>query len=292
MHDLIEQFLRTYQARLKPSTLRDYRSILTCHISHFPSFEQLNAGLEEYLAGLKITGKRKNNILSATRTFILWARRREIWGGRSLKIPRFPHRCRKTKPLTPEEARLVMDFIPQPYRDFLRLSILTGVRTGEALGLQFVDFDLKAGVIKVRRSLSGGDIGSTKTMAGERDVPLLRPVWEVYERRRKANLKSSPWFFYSPHRGLLSLGAIRKAWRDFLAVFEIEPRILYATRHTFASLAIAAGEDPLWVAKVMGHSRPDQLFLRYATYLEGVKRDGEKFLELAMGKQSFLRAIP
>ena len=65
MQEIINQFLRTYQARLKPSTLRDYQSILGHHLSRFKDFEDLNRSLEEYLAGLLITGKRKNNILSA-----------------------------------------------------------------------------------------------------------------------------------------------------------------------------------------------------------------------------------
>ena len=88
----------------------------------------------------------------------------------------------------------------------------------------------------------------------------------------------------------MSLGAIRRAWKDALRFFEIEERRLYATRHTFASLSIAAGEDPLYIAQIMGHSRPDQLFLKYASYLEGVKDDGQKFLEL-LGKKSLLRAV-
>ena len=290
MQELVQQFLRTYQARLKPSTLRDYRSILGLHLSRFSTFEALSQGLEEYLAALEISGKRKNNVLSASRTFVAWAKRRELWEGRLLKVPRFPHRTKATPPLNPEEARLVMDFSPQPYRDFFQLSILSGLRTGEALGLQFEDFNQAGKVIHVQRSLCCGKVCTTKTLASDRDFPLLRPLWEIYERRKKWNHRGSPWFFYSPHRGLLSLGAIRRAWKDFLKVFEIEARPLYATRHTFASLAVASGEDPLWIAKVMGHSRPDQLFLKYASYLEGVKPDGEKFLDL-VGKKTFLRAI-
>jgi integrase len=290
MQDLINHFLHTYQARLKPSTLRDYRSILRLHLSRFSSFGDLSQDLEDYLAGLEVSGKRKNNILSGCRTFVAWARRKEIWEGQLQRVPRFPHRSKATPPLNPEEARLVMDFSPQPYRDFFQVSILSGLRTGEALGLQFGDFDLGSKVIHIRRSLSGGKVTTTKTLASDRDFPLLRPLWEIYERRKKSNRRSSPWFFYSPQRGLLSLAAIRRAWKDFLEVFEIESRPLYATRHTFASLAIASGEDPLWIAKVMGHSRPDQLFLKYAKFLEGVKPDGEKFLDL-VGKKSFLRAI-
>ena len=186
-----------------------------------------------------------------------------------------------------------MDCTPWPYKDFFKLSILTGLRTGEALGLRFDDFDLGKRVIHVQRSLTGGTIGTTKTLAGERDVPILRPVMELYLARDRVNRRSSPWFFFSVNRGILGLKKIRQIWTDFLDKVGIEPRVLYATRHTFASLAIAAGEDPLWVAKILGHERPDQLFLKYASYLEGMKEDGKKFLDLALGQDrgSFLRAI-
>jgi integrase len=206
-------------------------------------------------------------------------------------VPRFPHRARKTKPLSPEEADLIMRFSPQPYKWFFQVSILTGLRTGEALGLRWEDFDLRKRVIYIRRTLTGGKISAPKTLAGEREIPLFRPVWEIYEKRRRANLRNCEWFFYSTYRGVLSLAAIRRTWKAFLSAFEMEPRPLYATRHTFASLAVAAGEDPLWIAQVMGHARPDQLLLRYASYLEGVKNDGEKFLNLLIGKPSFMRVV-
>jgi integrase len=290
MENLISQFLKVYSSRLKHSTLTDYRSILGHHISQFSSIEDLNRDLEDYLAALEISGKRKNNILCACRTFVTWAKRRQLLQGDFLPIPKFPHRTRKTKPLTPDQARLIIDFSPYPYKDFFGLSILTGLRTGEALGLQFGDFDLEAGVIRIRRSITCGKVSTTKTMTSDREIPISRPVRDIYEKRRRGNTRGSPWFFFSANRGILSLGAIRRAWKDFLGAFEIEPRPLYATRHTFASLSIAAGEDPLYIAKVMGHGRPDQLFLKYASYLEGVKEDGQKFLEI-VGKKSFLRAV-
>ncbi len=294
MQDIIDQFLRTYQARLKPSTYLDYRSILKHHVSQFPTFEALNLELEQYLAGLAISGKRKNNILSATRSFVSWARRREIWNGSFYKIPRFPGRSSKIPPLSPEEARLIMTYAPFPYRDYFQFAILTGVRTGEALGLQFGDFDLVKRRISIRRAMSCGQIVTTKSAAGEREVPLLRPIWEIYQRRRQANELGSPWFFYSAHPlgGIISRQALARSWKALLKAFDIDARPLYACRHTFASLSIAAGEDPLWVAKTMGHSRPDQLFLRYSSYLEEVKPDGEKIIELVLGRQSLMRVVP
>ena len=291
MKDEIDQFLAIYKSRLKASSLQDYRSILTKHLMGFPTFDALNLGLESYLAGLEVSGKRKNNILSAARTFIEWGRRRQLFDGFFLPIPNFPHRTKKTPPLTVEEANLVMSFSPWPYRDFFKLSILTGLRTGEALALRFDDFDLRRRIILIQRSFTAGYLGTTKTRSGEREIPLLRPLWELYQSRQLVNRRASPWFFFSQHRGVLSLKKIRQVWRAFLDVMGIAPRVLYSTRHTYASLAISAGEDPLWVAKVLGHERPDQLFLRYASYLEGQKEDGKKILQLVLGGESFMRLV-
>jgi integrase len=291
MQDLIDQFLRTYQGRLKPSTFFDYRSILSRHISRFEDLEALKQGLEEYLACLETSGKRKNNILSAARTFVNWVKRRELWEGNFYQIPRFPARSARIKPLSPEEARLVMTYAPWPYQDFFQFAIMTGVRTGEALGLKFEDFNHEGKNILIRRALTCGQIVNTKTESGEREIPLLRPVWEVYKRRLRLNKEESPWFFYSHFQKgkVISRKALARAWSGVLKAFDISPRPLYATRHTFASLAIAAGEDPLWVAKTMGHSRPDQLFLKYSSYLEGVKQDGQKLLKLILGRETLLK---
>lgn len=307
MNDLVDQFLAVYQGRLKPSTYADYRSILTGHIApHFSSFKDLNDNLEHYLANLSITGKRKNNIISATRTFVSWGRRRHLFQGDFFEIPRFRHRRKKIKPLNLEEARLIMAYAPEPYKDFYQFSILTGLRTGEALGLKFDDFNFRESLISIERSRTRGKIGTPKTEAGERTFPLLRPLREIYQRRRQANEKDSPWFFFStnPRGGIFSKRVLRRKWHALLGALKIDARPLYATRHTFASLAVAAGEDPLWVAAAMGHQGAQnllmngqervmrQLFLSYATYIEGVNKDGEKLIDLILGKQTLLRVVP
>lgn len=282
MKDQIEAFLRAYKGRLKPSTLADYASILRHHLREFQSIDQANkGGLEDYLSTLEISGKRKNNIVSAVQTFVQWAARREVWEGRWMKIPRYRTEKRRIRPLDPEEARLLINHSLWPYRDFFAVSILTGIRTGEALALQFRDVDRRRGTIRIERAFSRGQIGPPKTYRG-REVPLTQEIESIFLRRCADNERASKWFFFSesPRGGIMSYSAIRRAWKKHLRFFGIEARPLYATRHTFASLALAAGEDPLWVAQVLGHSRPDQLFLSYASYLKGVKEDGRKLYEL------------
>lgn len=298
--EIIEQFLRIYRGRLKASTFSDYRSILHCHLAHFKDLQDLNHNLEEYLSELDVTGKRKNNIISCARCFMGWAERRDLIEGKVYRIPRFRHRPKKIRPLTAEEARLVIRYAPWPYKAFYQLSIMTGLRTGEALGLRFDDFDVKARVIHVRRSLTRGILDLPKTESSIRDVVMLRPVWELLEARRRINERGSPWFFFSEHRGIMTLKRLRRIWHGFLEAFDIEPRRIYATRHTFASLALAAGENPLWVAKMLGHQGAEQLydreqaralrqlFLSYADHIPGEDKDGEKFLKLLVGRDTLM----
>lgn len=120
-----------------------------------------------------------------------------------------------------------MTYAPHPYRDYFHFALLTGVRTGEALGLRFEDFDLAAGIISIRRALTVGEIVTTKTISGERELPLLRPLRELYHRRASANESGSPWFFYSVRAGrIISRKALARAWKGLLQAFEIGPRPL------------------------------------------------------------------
>jgi len=52
-------------------------------------------------------------------------------------------------------------------------------------------------------------------------------------------------------------------------------RDLYTTRHTFATHALVAGEDPGWVARMLGHTTLQMIFTTYYRYLPNlVRRDG------------------
>jgi integrase len=46
----------------------------------------------------------------------------------------------------------------------------------------------------------------------------------------------------------------RRVWVPALAKARLKRRDLYNTRHTFATHALASGEDPGWVAKMLGHT--------------------------------------
>ena len=55
---------------------------------------------------------------------------------------------------------------------------------------------------------------------------------------------------------------------------------MYQTRHTFASLMLSYGEDPLWVARMLGHTSTEMLYRHYGKFIRNrMRRDGAKFLQ-------------
>jgi len=52
----------------------------------------------------------------------------------------------------------------------------------------------------------------------------------------------------------------------------------YQTRHTAATLFLASGENPEWVARVLGHASTEMLFKVYSRYIPNLTRqDGSAF---------------
>ncbi len=68
-------------------------------------------------------------------------------------------------------------------------------------------------------------------------------------------------------------------------VAALEPRPLYQTRHTFATLMLDAGEHPGWVQKMMdGHETMQMIYEKYYSYIKSYEKDeGSAFMERVYG---------
>ena len=80
-----------------------------------------------------------------------------------------------------------------------------------------------------------------------------------------------------------------RLWAPLLRNLNLPYRKIYQTRHTAASLWLAAGENVMWVSKVLGHADVHTTLTRYAAYSRDLTRqDGSAFealLEQKMGKK-------
>src|SRR5882724_6646547 len=62
-----------------------------------------------------------------------------------------------------------MDVVSEPVRTMVWLSLLTGLRIGEVLGLPWKNVDFTSGHIRVTQAFYRGTIGSPKTKCSKRD---------------------------------------------------------------------------------------------------------------------------
>ncbi len=96
---------------------------------------------------------------------------------------------REMTPLTPEQVKTLFRTVENsPLEALYVLAVMTGLRKGELLGLKWVDIDLDAGLLQVRRSLSltkeGPVMVPPKTAKGSRRVALSAVAVEALRRHR------------------------------------------------------------------------------------------------------------
>jgi integrase len=178
---------------LERSTIEQREQHLRLHVAPFIGREKLatlttprlNAFLDQLRdAGRSIEMRRK--VLTSVRTALAFARGRGLVAqnvASGIKV-KSDDRHKATGPLkagrdfpTKAELRLLIDRAPERWRPFIVTAIFTGMRASELRGLRWSDVDLDAGTIHVaQRADAWGTIGSPKSAAGTRDIPLTPMV--------------------------------------------------------------------------------------------------------------------
>lgn len=196
------------------------------------------------------------------------------------------------------ELKLLIEKAEGRWRPFLVTAIFTGMRASELRGLAWNNIDFDAGVIHVRqRADAYGIIGTTKTKAGKRDIPIPPIVqnalvqWQVACPSGKLNLvfpngrgnaeSMSNIYdrFWHPHQIKCRIAVLKDT-------NGLKPRYgFHMLRHAAASLFIA---HLRWSAKrvqaVMGHSSISMTFDLYGHLFDDPEADREamKRLEAAI----------
>ncbi len=70
----------------------------------------------------------------------------------------------------------------------------------------------------------------------------------------------------------------KRIWYPTLLKAGLAPRSPYQSRHTAASMWLASGENPEWVARQLGHANTEMLFKVYSKFIPNLtRRDGSAF---------------
>lgn len=186
------------------------------------------------------------------------------------------------EPFSLAEVNRIIETVREDYRNYYTVRFYSGMRTGEIDGLrwEFVDFERRS--ISVRQTLVGGKVEYTKTDGSQRDIPMLGPVYDALKAQFEATGQFRGYVFCNTEGNPLDHNNVTKrVWYPLLRYLELKKRRPYQTRHTAATLLLAAGENPEWVARFLGHASTEMLFKVYSRYIPNLTRmDGSAFERL------------
>ncbi len=183
------------------------------------------------------------------------------------------------EPFSLEEVKTLIENAPSlRLKAFLTVAFLTGLRTGEQLALMWEDIDFTDKTITINKSLNElGQITSPKNKPSVREIDLLEPVGKILKELKESEPEKNKKFVFisMPKRSTM----FQRAFRALLRALNLKDRKLYTTRHTFASLMLSQGEEPMWVSKTLGHKDLNTTYKTYSHYIPKQDKERAKFLK-------------
>ena len=194
-----------------------------------------------------------------------------------------------------------------PFRDALPLLLTladTGMRLGEAFALRWSDIDWRGGFIHIQRSHTHGALSFTKSgknrhvemsarlraalrqLRGERfgRVVALSAAAQATIEAEQADRSSSALVFPDSTGGYLDESNVRRRiWLPLLTAAELSHHRLHDLRHTFATLHLDAGTNPVWVSDQLGHH---DVGFTLRTYVGRPKGDQRRYADVLSQKWS------
>ncbi|ADP95843.1 DUF3596 domain-containing protein [Marinobacter adhaerens] len=244
----------------------------------------------EFRASLAKVSTRKGNRLSASRINRIMTPLRMILseaanrfefsspyhGIKSLKVPRTD-----VEPFGIDEVRQIIDTVRPDFRNYYIVRFFTGMRTGEIDGLQWDHVDFRRRQILVRQALVNGRLEYTKNDGSFRTIEMSQLVVDALTEQKKTTGKKDFVFCTRTGGPLNHNNVTKRVWYPLLRHLGLRKRRPYQTRHTAATLWLAAGENPEWIARQMGHTTTEMLFRVYSRYVPNLtRRDGSAFERL------------
>ena len=262
-----DRWMQTYKVgKLRPKTLKGYESKLKVHL--FPAFGDIpvNEITADGIQGfLNERQKYSRKSLKEMRTILSQIMRSAVTDGLISSNPAADKRLYIPSDIQNERSALSLDEWKDIVHNLDKLSgfdklylaivAYTGLRRGEALGLQWNDIDLATNVIHVRRNVTHTSnqpiIGSPKTEKGTRDVPIMRGLLDVL-----LPLKESGYIVShdkTPDEPL-TLTAFKNMWERIDSTIDLHGATSHVFRHTIGTLLNDVGADPKTIQGVMGHA--------------------------------------
>ena len=257
---------------LKPATIRGYDSVIERHLlpafgdqrmdritaEHIRRFFKEKQEATSEKTSRSLSKKTLINTLRLLNSIFNFAMVIELLVKnpcKAIKLPRAPKR--EMDFLRPEEVRAFLGaFTDEEMHCLFTTAVMTGMRRGEILGLQWDDIDFKGSVIRVRRSISNGEIQLPKTEKSRRAVQVGPALLKTLRAHKLRTGTRSSFIFTTKNGTLLDPdNLVKRVFEPTLLAAGIERHIrFHDLRHTFASILINEGANLKFVSEQLGHA--------------------------------------
>jgi integrase len=195
------------------------------------------------------------------------------------------HQAPGPDPLSVEEMVSVLAEMRDRYDvriwAYFAFAFATGMRPEEQIALRWTDVDWRSQEVLVERARTKGEVRSLKTY-NARTVELTELAQEALRAMKPWTLLAASgeaFIFQNP--------VTRREWHDERSQREhywtptlkrlgIRARRAYTTRHTYATIALMAGANPVYISRQMGHANAKMLFTVYARWIDKADRGRER----------------
>lgn len=316
--DLVEEYFKVYAPnKLKPITAYNYEKMVEFHFMGYfgnKKLKDIAPGMltdffckltttkgEEVVPMAPATVKRIYNIMQSIFHFAVSQNYLKETPCRGVILP--------TKDVTQDEKRksLNEDELPEFIALFDGYTVLntivktllyTGMRSGEALGLQWDDIDFEKRLITVNHTLS--DVGGThflttpKTKTSKRKIYMSEDLVDLLVEHRKEQHKlifalgrkfTHPEMVFTSELGnYKDRSCLNTSFRRFLKGTNFEFMTLHCLRHSNATLLLNSGVDLKVVSEHLGHSEVGTTANIYTDVLDSTRRKTAEVIQLKMAR--------
>ncbi len=290
VRDYLTKWLESNAQTVRPSTQRRYKDLINKHVipivGHLALSKLAPLDIQRLYTDRLSTGKLSPTTVAQIHNIIHKALKQAVrWGMLTRNVTEAVDRPRPARTQyvvwTHAQAAAFLAVADlDEYAALWRLTLLTGMRRGEVLGLKWGASDLIRGSLAVKetiiRAADGGsfEFGEPKTAAGRRSIALPRSVVEAL-KRHKVKQNESRLQFDSPYIDLdlvfatadgspLHPNSLALRFNRLCDKAKV-PRIrFHDLRHTSATLMLANGEHPKIVQERLGHSDVSMTLNRYS----------------------------
>jgi integrase len=315
---LEEEWLPAIEVTIRTTTLNSYRMHIDQHIKPTLGHERLQkitgASLNRLYAQLLNDGKADGSgglspatvrrvhavLRRAFKDAVRWNLMQRNPADQADPPKQRAYKKEEMKTWTADELRLFLAHVANDRLYALWLVLATtGMRRGEALGLQWADVDFHTGRVSIRRSLVAvgykTQISEPKTKRGRRVVALDKGTLAVLRthriRQREEKLAAGAGYddgdrvFASENGSEIHPDRASKMFQAKVKNSSL-PRIrLHDLRHTHATLALQVGVHPKVVSERLGHSSITLTLDTYSHAIPAMQEDAaEKVANLFLGR--------